>query len=78
VCSPSRPALENLLGGDHERVFKPARKRAEELLRFVKLETLADEYAGKLSYGQQKLLEFIRSAHETIPTSSCSTSRRRA
>ena len=40
--------------------FKPARKRDEELLRFVKLETLADEYAGNLSYGQQKLLEFIR------------------
>ncbi len=56
---PELTALENLLvvtGGD----LGPARKRAEELLRFVKLETLADEYAGNLSYGQQKLVEFIR------------------
>jgi branched-chain amino acid transport system ATP-binding protein len=56
---PELTALENLLvvtTGD----FGPARKRAEELLRFVKLEGLADEYAGNLSYGQQKLVEFIR------------------
>ena len=56
---PELTALENLLvvtTGD----FGPARKRAEELLRFVKLEKLADEYAGNLSYGQQKLVEFIR------------------
>jgi ABC-type branched-subunit amino acid transport system ATPase component len=56
---PELTALENLLvvtTGD----FAPARHRAEELLRFVKLEALADEYAGNLSYGQQKLVEFIR------------------
>ena len=56
---PELTALENLLvvtAGD----FKQARQRAEELLRFVKLEGLADEYAGNLSYGQQKLVEFIR------------------
>ena len=56
---PELTALENLLvvtGGDYPR----SRKRAEELLRFVKLEGLADEYAGNLSYGQQKLVEFIR------------------
>ena len=56
---PELTALENLLvvtGGDYAR----SRKRAEELLRFVKLERLADEYAGNLSYGQQKLVEFIR------------------
>ena len=56
---PELTALENLLvvtTGD----FAPARQRAEELLRFVKLEALADEYAGNLSYGQQKLVEFIR------------------
>jgi branched-chain amino acid transport system ATP-binding protein len=56
---PELTALENLLvvtAGD----FKQARRRAEELLRFVKLEGLADEYAGNLSYGQQKLVEFIR------------------
>lgn len=56
---PELTALENLLvvtTGD----FPQSRKRAEELLRFVKLENLADEYAGNLSYGQQKLVEFIR------------------
>jgi len=56
---PELTALENLLVVTTSE-FKPARQRAEELLRFVKLETLADEYAGNLSYGQQKLLEFIR------------------
>ena len=56
---PELTALENLLVVTTSD-FKPARKRAEELLRFVKLEALADEYAGNLSYGQQKLLEFIR------------------
>ena len=56
---PELTARENLMvvtSGDVER----ARQRAEELLRFVKLERLADEYAGNLSYGQQKLVEFIR------------------
>jgi branched-chain amino acid transport system ATP-binding protein len=56
---PELTARENLLvvtNGDYGR----ARARAEELLRFVKLDRLADEYAGNLSYGQQKLLEFIR------------------
>jgi branched-chain amino acid transport system ATP-binding protein len=37
-----------------------ARKRAEELLALVKLTSLRGEYAGHLSYGQQKLLEFAR------------------
>jgi branched-chain amino acid transport system ATP-binding protein len=37
-----------------------ARERAEELLDFVTLARLRDEYAGNLSYGQQKLLEFAR------------------
>ena len=31
-----------------------------ELLAFVKLERLAGEFAGNLSYGQQKLVEFVR------------------
>ena len=56
---PELSALENLLvvtrGGLEE-----ARKRALELLRFVKLEGLRNEYAGNLSYGQQKLVEFVR------------------
>lgn len=56
---PELTALENLLVvtmGDYRR----ARARAEEMLRFVKLESLAGEYAGNLSYGQQKLVEFVR------------------
>jgi ABC-type branched-subunit amino acid transport system ATPase component len=56
---PELTARENLLvvtSGDYGQ----ARARAEQLLRLVKLERLADEYAGNLSYGQQKLLEFIR------------------
>jgi ABC-type branched-subunit amino acid transport system ATPase component len=56
---PELTALENLLvvtSGD----YATAQRRAEELLRFVKLERLADEYAGNLSYGQQKLVEFVR------------------
>jgi len=56
---PELTALENLLvvtRGAREA----ARARALELLRFVKLEGLKDEYAGNLSYGQQKLVEFVR------------------
>jgi ABC-type branched-subunit amino acid transport system ATPase component len=56
---PELTALENLLvvtTGDYGQ----SRLRAEELLRFVKLEKLAGEFAGNLSYGQQKLVEFIR------------------
>ena len=56
---PELTALENLMvvtTGSHEA----ARQRARELLAFVKLEGLADEYAGNLSYGQQKLVEFVR------------------
>ncbi len=56
---PELTALENLLvvtrGSRAE-----ATERALELLRFVKLEGLRDEYAGNLSYGQQKLVEFVR------------------
>lgn len=56
---PELTALENLLvvtRGSRAR----ATERAVELLRFVKLEGLAGEYAGNLSYGQQKLVEFVR------------------
>ena len=53
--------LENMLsvtGLDvPERV---ARERAEELIAFVNLGHLRSEYGGRLSYGQQKLLEFVR------------------
>ena len=37
-----------------------ARERAEELLALVNLRHLRSEYGGRLSYGQQKLLEFAR------------------
>jgi branched-chain amino acid transport system ATP-binding protein len=37
-----------------------ARERALELIAFVKLDHLRGEYGGRLSYGQQKLLEFAR------------------
>ena len=40
--------------------FGQTRERTLDLLRFVKLERLADEFAGNLSYGQQKLVEFVR------------------
>src|SRR5437773_11651753 len=37
-----------------------ARARAEELIAFVNLTHLRAEYGGRLSYGQQTLLEFAR------------------
>jgi ABC-type branched-subunit amino acid transport system ATPase component len=56
---PELTALENLLvvtRGDRAA----AHARALDLLRFVKLDGLTGEYAGNLSYGQQKLVEFVR------------------
>jgi ABC-type branched-subunit amino acid transport system ATPase component len=56
---PELTALENLLvvaTGEHARAVTHAR----ELLRMVRLDEMAGEYAGNLSYGQQKLLEFAR------------------
>jgi ABC-type branched-subunit amino acid transport system ATPase component len=35
-------------------------RRALEMLQLVTLERLENEYAGNLSYGQQKLVEFAR------------------
>jgi ABC-type branched-subunit amino acid transport system ATPase component len=53
--------LENMLSvtglGVPDRV---ARERADELIALVKLTHLRGEYGGRLSYGQQKLLEFAR------------------
>ncbi|MDP9365445.1 MAG: ABC transporter ATP-binding protein [Chloroflexota bacterium] len=37
-----------------------ARRRADELLGFLGLAQVRDEYADNLSYGQQKLVEFAR------------------
>lgn len=56
---PELTALENLLvvtRGD----AAAAERRARELLGLVRLEALRNEYAGNLSYGQQKLVEFVR------------------
>jgi len=56
---PELTALENLLVVTTTD-YAAARARAQELLAFVKLERLAGEFAGNLSYGQQKLVEFVR------------------
>ena len=56
---PELTALENLLVVTSDD-YAAARARAQELLAFVKLERLAGEFAGNLSYGQQKLVEFVR------------------
>ena len=56
---PELSALENLLVVTRGSLAE-AETRALELLRFVKLEGLRNEYAGNLSYGQQKLVEFVR------------------
>ncbi len=56
---PELSALENLLVVTRGSLAG-ARARARELLAFVRLEGLRDEYAGNLSYGQQKLVEFVR------------------
>ena len=56
---PELTALENLLVVTTSS-YAESRERALELLRFVKLERLAGEFAGNLSYGQQKLVEFVR------------------
>ncbi len=56
---PEMTALENLMvvaRGDWDTAYP----RALGLLAFVKLDRLKREYAGNLSHGQQKLLEFVR------------------
>ncbi|HEX9820176.1 MAG TPA: ABC transporter ATP-binding protein [Methylomirabilota bacterium] len=53
--------LENMLSVTGLAVpDRLARERAAELIAFVNLTHLRAEYAGRLSYGQQKLLEFAR------------------
>ncbi len=56
---PELTALENLLVVTTND-YAAARARAEGLLAFVKLTGLAGEFAGNLSFGQQKLVEFAR------------------
>jgi neutral amino acid transport system ATP-binding protein len=64
LAAPAQPGeqLVNVLfrplaTGKREREVE---QRAMELLRLVNLDRLADEYAGTLSGGQRKLLEFAR------------------
>jgi branched-chain amino acid transport system ATP-binding protein len=53
--------FENLLSVTYLNTpMGTVRERAEELMEFVTLTKLRDEYGGHLSYGQQKLLEFAR------------------
>jgi len=56
---PELTALENLLVVTRG-ARADAERRGREMLQFVKLEGLAGEYAGNLSYGPQKLVEFVR------------------
>jgi branched-chain amino acid transport system ATP-binding protein len=56
---PELTALENLMVVTRGPRAE-AERRGRQMLEFVKLERLADEYAGNLSYGQQKLVEFVR------------------
>jgi ABC-type branched-subunit amino acid transport system ATPase component len=53
--------LENMLSVTELAVpDRVARERAAELIALVNLTHLRSEYGGRLSYGQQKLLEFAR------------------
>ncbi len=56
---PMMTAVENMLVVARKDE-KESLEKARELLDFVDLLPLENEYAGNLSYGQQKLLEFIR------------------
>jgi ABC-type branched-subunit amino acid transport system ATPase component len=56
---PELTALENLLVATWQPL-DVVHRRALEMLQLVTLDRLQSEYAGNLSYGQQKLLEFAR------------------
>ena len=56
---PQMSALENLVAVTRAPAAV-AQARAMDVLEFVGLTALADEYAANLSYGQQKLVEFAR------------------
>ena len=64
LAAPEQPG-EHLWGivtrpGPARRREREIESRARELLRLVRLDGHADEYAGTLSGGQRKLLEFAR------------------
>ncbi len=71
LAAPDQPGehLYNLVvrPGAARAREREVRRRAEELLEVFQLEQLANEYAGVLSGGQRKLLEFAR-ALMTEPT----------
>jgi len=52
--------FENMLVASPNGISRESMEKARDLLKFVELFDLKDEYAGNLSYGQQKLLEFAR------------------
>jgi branched-chain amino acid transport system ATP-binding protein len=64
LAAPDQPGerLYNLIvrPGSSRAREREVRERAEELLDVFQLTKLADEYAGVLSGGQRKLLEFAR------------------
>jgi neutral amino acid transport system ATP-binding protein len=64
LAAPNQPGeqLVNLIvrPGAARRREQEVRERAEDLLRLFQLDRLRDEYAGILSGGQRKLLEFAR------------------
>lgn len=52
--------FENMLVASPNGIGRESVEKARDLLKFVELFDLKDEYAGNLSYGQQKLVEFAR------------------
>lgn len=56
---PTMTVMENLTVVTKDS-FTGAEERAEELLANLGLSRLRNEYASNLSYGQQKLVEFLR------------------
>lgn len=56
---PTMTVMENLTVVTKDS-FTGAEDRAEELLENLGLSRLRNEYASNLSYGQQKLIEFLR------------------
>ncbi|MCZ2809135.1 MAG: ABC transporter ATP-binding protein [Candidatus Bathyarchaeota archaeon] len=52
--------IENVLAASPNGIGRQSKETARDLLKFVELFDLKNEYSGNLSYGQQKLLELAR------------------
>jgi ABC-type branched-subunit amino acid transport system ATPase component len=52
--------LENVLTASPNGIHEKSLEKAHDLLKFIEISNLKDEYSENLSYGQQKLLEFCR------------------